>query len=62
MFNPHAQIREISLGNGQVCCVIDDMLANPEAWVRQAVRNRAAFREAPGNAYPGIELPVPVAV
>ena len=62
MFNPQARIREIPLGNGQVCCVIDDMLAEPQAWVEQAVRNRGAFREAPGNAYPGIELPVPAAV
>lgn len=62
IFNPQPQIREIPLGNGQVCCVIDDVLANPEAWVEQAVRYRAAFLEAPGNAYPGIELPVPAAV
>ena len=62
MFNPKAEIREIPLGNGQACCVIDDMLAEPETWVEQAVRNRAAFTEAPRNAYPGIELPVPAAV
>ncbi len=62
MFNPQARIREIELGSGQVCCVIDDMLANPEAWVELAERNRGAFREAPGNAYPGIELPVPGAI
>lgn len=31
MFNPQAHIREMPLGNGQVCCVIDDMPANPEA-------------------------------
>ncbi len=62
MFNPQVRIREIPLGNGQVCCVIDDILANPEAWVEQAVHNHAAFCEAPGNAYPGIELPVPAAI
>jgi len=59
MFNPAPHIETVRLGPRHACIVIDDALDDPDAWVARAARHAAAFREAPGNAYPGPELPLP---
>ncbi len=59
MFNPKPTIQALPLYDEQVCYVIDDVLLHPEVWVQEAVKHRAHFMEAPSNAYPGIELPMP---
>ena len=59
LFNPRPSIQELMLGNGRACFVVDDALLDPEQVVRFALDHRDAFRQAPFNAYPGIELPMP---
>lgn len=61
MFNPDPVVRRIPLGDTSVC-VIDDALLDPERWVEMASRHAGSFVEAPQNAYPGIELPMPDSV
>lgn len=58
MFNPVPMVQRIPLGDTAVC-VIDDALLEPARWVELARRHAGGFVEAPGNAYPGIELPMP---
>ncbi len=58
MFNPTPVVQRIPLGDA-VVCVIDDALQAPERWVALAGQHAGTFVEAPGNAYPGIELPMP---
>jgi hypothetical protein len=62
MFNPRPEVRTIEFGPADDpvrVVVVDDALLDPWALVDLAVRHRAAFAEAPHNAYPGIELPLP---
>lgn len=54
-FNPNPRIERVPILPGQDCWVIDEVLLEPEALVERAVAQRAAFRDDPGNAYPGIE-------
>ena len=58
MFNPSPVVQHIPLGDALVC-VIDDALQDPGRWVELARLHAGSFVEAPGNAYPGIELPMP---
>lgn len=58
MFNPRPVVRRIPLGDAAVC-VVDDALLDPRRWVEMAAAHAAGFVEAPSNAYPGIELPMP---
>lgn len=58
MFNPAPVVQRIPLGESAVC-IIDDALQEPGRWVELARRHAASFVEAPGNAYPGVELPMP---
>lgn len=58
MFNPAPVVQRIPLGSTSVC-VIDDALVEPARWVELARRHATGFVEAPRNAYPGIELPMP---
>lgn len=58
MFNTVATVRRIALGTSTVL-VVDDALAEPEAWVEFARANRPRFQEAGYNAYPGQELALP---
>lgn len=58
MFNPAPVVQRIALGDAAVC-VIDDALQDPGRWVELARRHAGSFIEAPDNAYPGIELPMP---
>lgn len=62
MFNPAPHIETVPLTPHHACIVIDDALADPDAWVAIATRHAAAFREVPGNAYPGPELPLPESI
>ncbi len=58
MFNPHPKVTTLPITAGQVCVVIDDALLDPQVLVAMAVKHRAAFELAAGNAYPGLELPL----
>ena len=59
MFNPDPVIRSVPIGPGQACHIVDDALADPEAWVARAAQHRADFVMEGHNAYPGIELAMP---
>lgn len=61
MFRPDPVVQRIPLGDSAVC-IVDDALLAPEQWVRDAVAHVQRFREAPYNAYPGLELRMPDAV
>jgi hypothetical protein len=56
MFNPKPRIDVLPIIEGKHCYVIDDALLEPDALVAKALRQRAHFAMAPGNAYPGVEL------
>lgn len=59
MFNPDPHIEIVQVTPRHLCIVVDDALSDPDAWVAIASRHADAFRESPGNAYPGPELPLP---
>lgn len=61
MFNPTPVVQRVALGDA-AACVIDDALREPGRWVELACRHAGGFVEAPGNAYPGIELPMPESI
>jgi len=56
-FNPAPRIERVALTQEQSCFVIDDALREPERLVEFAIGQRAAFRRAGDNAYPGLLLP-----
>ena len=58
MFNPQPRIQRIPLGDAAIC-IVDDALQEPRRWVELARAHAGSFVEAPRNAYPGIELPMP---
>ncbi|GAB3737400.1 hypothetical protein GCM10028862_22780 [Luteimonas pelagia] len=62
MFNPRPRIEVVPVTPRHACVVVDDALADPDAWVERAAAHAAAFRGEPGNAYPGPELPLPEVV
>jgi Family of unknown function (DUF6445) len=45
-----------ALGEGSVCCVIDNVLTDPDALVRFATKARASFVTAQQDGDPGLEL------
>lgn len=59
MFNAQPRIDILPVVDGRSCYVIDDALADPDALVAHAMRERDNFRAAPFNAYPGVELRMP---
>lgn len=59
MFNPNAKIHALPIYPGHWCCVIDDVLLEPEAWITRAERFTNQFAAYTGNAYPGVELQLP---
>jgi hypothetical protein len=61
-FNPRPAVEVVALGAHARCVVVDDALLEPEALRELAVARRADFRQAPFNAYPGIEWPAPAAI
>lgn len=62
MFNPAPRVDIARIDARNVAVVLDDALLDPDALVRRAVEHAGAFAEAPHNAYPGPELPLPDSV
>lgn len=58
LLNPRPQVSVVPLFDGHQCVVVDDFMLEPEALVEFAAHNRAQFRDAPGNYYPGPEMPL----
>jgi len=52
-------VSQLPIGDGAVCVIVDDALEDPQAMVELSVRHRDAFVAAAGNAFPGLELPLP---
>jgi hypothetical protein len=59
MFNPGPRIQAVPIVDRHVCYVIDDALADPDAWVEYAAAHRDEFTVTAHNAYPGPELRLP---
>lgn len=59
VFNPKPRIERLRFDTQASCLVVDDALIDPEALRQFAVVRRADFVQAPFNAYPGIQLPMP---
>lgn len=62
LFNQEPIIQVAPLGGGQSVLVVDNALIDPARMVKFAADNRAGFVQAPFNAYPGIQMPLPVVV
>jgi hypothetical protein len=62
VFNPQPTVSQLAIGDGARCVVLDNALEDPQALVDLAVKHRRAFAPAAGNAFPGIELPMPGSV
>jgi hypothetical protein len=62
VFNPRPTVSQLPIGDGAVCVVLDEALLDPQALVELSVRHREAFVPAGGNAFPGLELPLPPGV
>jgi hypothetical protein len=62
VFNPRPTVSQVHIGEGATCVVLDDALEDPQALVDLSVRHRDAFMPAAGNAFPGLELPLPSGV
>lgn len=59
MFNPDARVTTVRFTDHHACHVIDDVLYDPEAWVRYAVDHAEAFQPLEQKGYPGICQPAP---
>lgn len=59
MFNPSPAVSLRPIGEDATCVVLDDVLTEPGALVALAARHRGGFVMASGNAFPGLELPLP---
>jgi Family of unknown function (DUF6445) len=62
MFSAAARIERVELIGGQSALVIDNALADAQAWVRFAAQHQAQFLQGAQYAYPGLELRMPAAV
>lgn len=51
----------MDFGGQPICYVLDDALLDPERLVDFADAGQARFQQAPFNAYPGREMPMPAA-
>lgn len=58
-FNPQPRFSEVTIGGGRTCIVLDNVLADPDAWIAYAAARQAQFVHSGANAYPGPELPLP---
>lgn len=58
-FSPRAESRLLAVDGRPICHVVDGALDNPAEWRAFAVAARAAFADAPHNAFPGPELRLP---
>jgi hypothetical protein len=62
-FNPRPQVELLRFGDGGYCCIVDDVLLEPDYWARYAAERRERFVSARSAGYPGISLaPDPAAV
>ncbi|MES2150612.1 MAG: DUF6445 family protein [Pseudomonadota bacterium] len=62
IFNPSPAVQVVRLADGSQCLVIDDVLADPEAWVSWGEQQRHEMRSGArgkGTGYPGIQMPMP---
>ena len=58
-FNPHARLERVDFDGQPICYVLDQALLDPERLVDYAQAEQARFQQAPFNAYPGREMPMP---
>ncbi len=56
VFSNKIQINFQALGEGSVCCVIDNALTDPDSLIRFATKARASFVKAQPDGDPGLEL------
>lgn len=59
MFNSDARFSSLPISADERCWIVDDALADPQAWVNRAAALRSEFAFAPHNAFPGPELALP---
>ena len=59
MFNPRPVVRQMPIGHGHACIVIDDALLAPERLPAFAEAYREDFQPAPAAVFPGLHLPMP---
>jgi hypothetical protein len=59
VFNPNLRVDTVKLENGNVCYIVDDALAEPEAAVRYAIERREQFVPGEDGGYPGLTLALP---
>ncbi|MES2150613.1 MAG: DUF6445 family protein [Pseudomonadota bacterium] len=62
MFNPNPLIQHVRLADGSHCLVVDEVLADPDAWVRFGEQHQPEMRPAggaKGAGYPGIQMALP---
>jgi hypothetical protein len=60
-FNPRPRIERVALPGAPPCLVVDEALADPQAWVEYAAAQRGQFEDRPINGFPGPELRLPEA-
>jgi hypothetical protein len=61
MFAPHRPrpaLQRVPIADGRFALMLDDALAEPEAWIEAAAAQAADFEANPRFAYPGPELPL----
>ena len=56
--NLRPRVQVVPLFDGHQCVIVDDFLLAPDTLVDYAAQQRAHFVDAPGNYYPGPELPL----
>lgn len=59
MFNPRPVVRQMPIGHGHACIVIDNALLAPERLPAFAEAYREDFQPAPAAVFPGLHLPMP---
>lgn len=59
-FNPQPRIELLRFSAQASCLVVDDALLDPGQLRDYAAARRGDFVQAPFNAYPGVELPMPL--
>lgn len=53
--NLQAQPQRWALADGSAAWVVDELLADPQAWIESAAHGHKSFREREENFYPGLE-------
>lgn len=57
-FNPRPRVEVLRFGGGGYCCIVDDVLLDPDHWVRYAAEHREQFVSALATGYPGVSLAI----